>query len=349
MRQSPCARSHPRFFGPLVLAGVSALALCLPATAGSASTVGPHRDLTQVRATSSVASAPAATGPGRAATGGLPAGGVLGDLFATGVDDIVAIDQSGTLWMYYNDSSGDQSMFASPRVRIGAGWTGYTLAAVGFTTLASILSIDPAGRLWYYPNNGGASVPGPGQLSFGARYQVGTDWGGYTAVGFASLYSSGSTVAPGLLAIDPAGNLWYYPTTATGSGLGGFGARSLVGTGWKGYTVDVADFNGDGRPDLLAGDTSGNLWFYRNTGGSGTATFGARTKIGSQWSGWQAIDVGCLVSGCGSVTSVNAFADILGIDANGNMWYFPNTRSSGIPGFGSPIQVGTGWTGFRIN
>jgi len=284
------------------------------------------------------------------ATGGLPAGGVLGDYFATGLDDILAIDQSGALWMYYNDFSGDQNMFATAPSEVGSGWIGYTLAAVGRPyggVLAGILAIDSAGRLWYYPNNGGNSLPGPGQLTFGARSEVGVGWGGYAVVGLVNLYST-STVFTGLLATDRAGNLWYYPNNGAND-LGTFGARSLVGTGWTGYTVDVADFNGDGRPDLLAVDTTGNLWYYPSTGGTGTATFGSRTRVGSQWTGWQAIDVGCLVTGCGSVTSQNAFTDILGIDPDGNMWYFPDTSTGGPPVFGSPIQVGTGRTGFRIN
>lgn len=346
MPRSACARSPIRSFGLLVLAGLTTLALCLPATASDASAVG----RTQAKTTSSVTSAATASGRVQAATGELPVGGVLGDYFATGLDDIMAIDPAGNLWMYYNDFSGDQNMFATSPTLIGGGWTGYTLAAVGRPygdVLSGILAIDPAGRLWYYPNNGGNSLPGPGQLTFGAPSQVGTGWAGYTVVGLTNLYST-STVYTGLLAVDRSGNLWYYPN-AGGNGTSTFGARSLVGTGWNGYTADVADFNGDGRPDLLAVDSAGNLWFYPNAGGSGTATFGARAQVGSGWSGWQAIDVGCLVSGCGSVTSQSAFTDILGTDANGNLWYFPDTGSSAGPQFGTPIQVGTGFTGFRLN
>jgi GH25 family lysozyme M1 (1,4-beta-N-acetylmuramidase) len=266
----------------------------------------------------------------------LPAGGVLGDINGDGVGDILAMDSSGNLWLYPNSGSGDANMFSAGRSKVGSGWSGYTLAAVAplyGSARAGILARDSAGNLWYYPNTGGT-----GTSTFGARTQVGSAWNGYTVVGLTSLYGSGG---PGILARDSAGNLWYYPNTGK-TGTATFGARSQVGSGWTGYTVNVADVNGDGKPDLLAVDTSGTMWLYPSTGGTGTSTFGARTQVADSWSGYQAIDVGSLTRG-------GTAADILGIDPSGHMWYYPNRGGTGTSTFGAPVQVGSGWTGFKIN
>jgi hypothetical protein len=129
------------------------------------------------------------------------------------------------------------------------------------------------------------------------------------------------------------------------TGMSTFGSRILLGTGWTGYTVDVTNVSPPGlnATVVVAVDGSGNLWLYPNTGGSGTSTFGAPTQVGSGRKGWQAVDLGSLQAGDA--------ADIFGIDASGNLWYYPNanTGGSGWATWGTPIQVGTGWTGYRIN
>jgi hypothetical protein len=344
MRNPLSARSQPRLFGPPGLAALSVLALCLPTASGTASSAvaatGPARNASHVIVTGHGGAA-GATMLAASATGVLPAGGVLGDVTGGGgVADILAIDGSGNLWLYPNTGSGDAGMFADGRIQVGQGWTGYTLAAVGplhGSAPSGLLAIDPAGNLWYYPN-----AIGTGLGAFPARIQVGIGWNGYTVVGLTGLYDS---VYLGILAIDPAGNLWYYANTG-GTGLGTFGARSQVGQGWIGYTADVANINSDGFPDIVAVDSSGNMWLYLNTaGGTGFSTFAAPVQVGSGFAGYQAVDVGPLTS-----ASIFAFrADVLAINPAGNLLYYPNTGGTGTSTFGTPVQVGSGWTGYRIN
>jgi hypothetical protein len=47
--------------------------------------------------------------------------------------------------------------------------------------------------------------------------------------------------------------------------------------------VTPGDFNGDARPDVLARDSSGNLWLYPGNGAGGWLT---RSRVGQGWSGY---------------------------------------------------------------
>jgi hypothetical protein len=332
MHQLRRAQDQFGLLGSVVLAGLITLGLFLPA-------VGQARH----PANSSQGYATGATLLAANVTGGLPAGGVLADPDDdNGLADILAIDPSGNLWLYPGTDS-NQNTFSTPRSQVGIGWNGYTLAAVGglYATGSSggsgdgIVATDPAGNLWYYPDTGGT-----GLSTFGTPTQIGTGWNGYTVAGLADLNSA---PGEGIVATDPAGNLWYYPGTGM-TGLSTFGSRILVGTGWTGYTADVTNVGPVPSPTVVvAVDRNGNLWLYPNTGGSGIATFGAPTQIGSGWSGWRAFDLGALAA-------ANQ-ADIFAIDASGNLWLYPNanTGASDWASWGAPIQVGTGWTGYRIN
>ena len=112
---------------------------------------------------------------------------------------------------------------ATPAVTLAGG----VLGDVTGDGLADILAIDQAGNLWLYPSTGSA---GAGMFA-GGRSQVGRGWTGYILAGVAPLYGASRA---GLLAIDRAGDLWYYPNTG-GTRLTAFGAREQVGNGWTGY------------------------------------------------------------------------------------------------------------------
>jgi len=267
-------------------------------------------------------------------TFGEPGGGGLNDVTGDGKPDILAITSNGALLVYPNSGGTGTNTFGAP-TQVGSGWNGYTIASV--TDLygsgrAGILAIAPDGSLLYYPNTGSA-----GKGSFGAALAVGGGWTGHTIVAASDLYASGR---PGLLAIAPDGSLSYYPNGG-GTGTGTFRAPTQVGSDWNGWTVDVADINGDGKPDLLAVDGTGALYLYPNSGQTGTGTFGAPAQVGYGWTGWRAIDTE-RPSGTGP-------AGILAIDSTGAMYRFPNTSSGGAVTFGRPQRVGSGWIGYIID
>jgi hypothetical protein len=264
----------------------------------------------------------------------MPAGGTLGDVTGDGEPDIMAIDSTGNLWMYpYVGGSGTSTFGA--QVQMGTGWTGFTIDAVAdlyHSGRSGLLVTAPNGNLMYYANGGGDNLS-----TFAVSTQVGSGWSGYRILGLTDLYGTGSD---GIVAVDPSGNLLYYPNTG-GTGTSTFGSPTTIGTGWSGYTADVADINGDGKPDLLAVDSSGNLWMYPNTGGSGTSTFGARVQMGTGWNTWQAVDAAAITPGQG--------ADIIAIDASGNLLHYTNAGGSNTSTYANVTQIGDAWTGIAIN
>jgi hypothetical protein len=85
-----------------------------------------------------------------------------------------------------------------------------------------------------------------------------------------------------LVALDHEKNLWLIP----GTGKNTFGTRKLIFSGWgTGYNtiLGAGDLTGDGRPDLIERDTSGNVWLNK---GLGAGKFSSRTKIATGWQGY---------------------------------------------------------------
>ncbi|MFE2049414.1 trypsin-like serine protease [Streptomyces sp. NPDC059459] len=161
-------------------------------------------------------------------------------------------------------------------IRVGGGWNAMKDLRVpgdlSGDALPDLVAKDKDGVLWLYP--------GKGDGTFGTRARIGGGWGAYTITGTGDYNRDGGA---DLLARDGSGVLWLYP--GTGKASPALGTRVRVGGGWSAYNAlaTAGDITGDGRPDLLARDTSGVLWLYKGTGGTGAATFKARVKVGGGW------------------------------------------------------------------
>lgn len=101
------------------------------------------------------------------------------------------------------------------------------------------------------------------------------------------------------------------------------------------YTIPcVADWNGDGLPDLLAGCQPGfKILLYLNTGSAGRPVFTAATNL--QAGG---LDIALLASGCGSPAPFvcdydhDGLRDLLAGDgASGKVWFYRNTNTDARP------------------
>ncbi|MFI6421357.1 FG-GAP repeat domain-containing protein [Streptomyces sp. NPDC050842] len=156
---------------------------------------------------------------------------------------------------------------------LGGGWQIYNLiAGPGDLTgdgKADLVARDRSGVLYLYPGNGkGTAV--------GSRIRVGDGWSAYNRVLGAGDFSGDGR--DDLLARDGAGTLWLY--RGTGSATTPFAKRVNLGRGWGTYNKLVApgDMSGDGKADLLAVNSAGDLYRYLGTGTGATLT--PRVKIG---------------------------------------------------------------------
>jgi FG-GAP-like repeat len=136
--------------------------------------------------------------------------------------DVLAVQRStGYLWLY----PGNGRAGWLPPVRVGGGWTGYDALVgpgdVNGDGTADLVAREKAtGRLWLYPGNGrGGWLP---------RVQIGSGWGGMTAI--MSPGDLNGDRVPDIVARDASGALWLYPRGSQGGWL----SRSQIGSGWNG-------------------------------------------------------------------------------------------------------------------
>lgn len=193
------------------------------------------------------------------------------DWTGDGQPDLLSIAPAGNLAMAASDGLGG----FRPGTRIGRGWdvmdwVGHVDDFAGDGKQGLVAREGATGKLYLYPSAGGGA--------FGGRTQIGTGWQDLTILPVTGWRSRGDV---GLLARFPNGALYYYPA----NGKGGFSARTKVGSGWQvmGEVVVAGDWDGSGRPQLLAVEKStGTLWHYP---GDGRGGWGARRAVGKSWGG----------------------------------------------------------------
>jgi hypothetical protein len=138
-----------------------------------------------------------------------------------------------------------------------------------------------------------------------------------------------------LLAVTSTGTLYLYAGDGSGTNVA---ARVKISTGWERYNavIGAGDVTGDGRPDLLARDTSGVLWRYAGTG-SASAPFSARVKVGTGWQQYKKLFSPGDANGDGK-------ADLMATSSTGALFLYAGT---GTGTFKSRVtEATTGWSGW---
>ena len=246
------------------------------------------------------------------------------DWSGDGAADVLAVHPDGRLLLYRGTGAG---AFAGGGQGIGSGWGQFTALLTGDWSgdgAPDILARAGDGRLLMYRGNGS------GGFATGSAEQIGSGWGGFTAMLLPRDWDGDGK--RDILVRDGDGRLLMY----RGNAAGGFitGRAEQIGSGWGPFTALLApgDWSGDGNQDLLARQSDGALIMYR---GDGQGGFAGRAQIGSGWQSFTALLAGGDFSGDGK-------PDILARAEDGRLLMY---RGDGDGGFvtGSAEQVGSGW------
>ncbi|MFI9170393.1 FG-GAP repeat domain-containing protein [Streptomyces lincolnensis] len=168
---------------------------------------------------------------------------------------------------------------SSSHTSLGTGWNAYNvLTAPGDLTgdgRTDLLARKAStGDVYLFANDGASRLKPGVKIRSWATYKKIVGAGDLTGDGFGDV-----------LVQDRAGTLWRYDGTGTGQVKERVKVFSNWGTSYN-VIVGVGDLTGDGRNDLVARDTAGNL--FRNNG-DGKGSFGARTKIATGWQGYKGL------------------------------------------------------------
>jgi hypothetical protein len=135
-----------------------------------------------------------------------------------------------------------------------------------------------------------------------------------------------------------ANELWVVPNTST-PGSPSRGQSIHVSDGWR--TVIkywVADYDGDGKTDLLGLNGPDQLLVWRNIGANGTPALAPFASLGD--SGWSTLTKLRIADLTG-----DGKPDVIGWNAGAvdELWVVPNTSTPGSPSRGQSIHVSVGW------
>ncbi|QIP88649.1 hypothetical protein GLX30_20975 [Streptomyces sp. Tu 2975] len=164
---------------------------------------------------------------------------------------------------------------------VGGGWDAYNML-VGPGDLSGdgkgdLLARDGSGNLYLYRGYGTGD-------RFAAKQKIGSGWGAFNELVGAGDYTGDGRAD--LLARTPAGTLYLYK--GTGSASSPFRSKVKLGTGWQQFNKLAApgDIDGDGKADLLAANSRGELFRYS---GTGVGTFKPKAKLGTGWNTYRDI------------------------------------------------------------
>ncbi|WP_405854988.1 VCBS repeat-containing protein [Streptomyces sp. NBC_00090] len=203
------------------------------------------------------------------------------------VADVIATDNDNdgygeAEWTLYKDGTLDFFSIAGDDLdanNVGRGWNIYTTVlspgSIGGAKEGDLIAVDKAGVLWSY-----LSYP-DGRLT--PRVRVGGGWNTYSQIaGQGDLTGDGKA---DIVARDTTGVLWLYK--GTGDYKAPFTGRTKIGSGWNTYDrlVSIGDIELDGKVDLLARKSNGDLYRYTGTGNA-SYPFRPAVKIGYGYQGF---------------------------------------------------------------
>jgi GH25 family lysozyme M1 (1,4-beta-N-acetylmuramidase) len=266
-----------------------------------------------------------------------------GDIDGNHTPDIVAVAGDGTLRFYAGIGSSDGiNRSYLPGRTVGYGWLPFSkiIDASDFNGdgARDLIAVRNDGTLWLYPGVGTVSSTG---TAYKSGIQIGVGWSAFTQLIAGDFNDDGQV---DILATRPDGSMLLYPGTHATSATW-FGNPSNVGPGWDAFNLQVStgDSNGDTIPDVVTRKSKdGSLWLYPGSGNLNAASIlSPATQVGIGWQVFKSI------MGTGD-TNAGRQGDLLGIKADGTLWYYPGTGNAGLANgaYSSAVTVGSGWNVF---
>ncbi|MFS8105184.1 FG-GAP-like repeat-containing protein, partial [Lentzea alba] len=167
----------------------------------------------------------------------------------------------------------------------------------------------------------------------GDRVEIGSGWNGYTIAGLADWDKDGNQDI--VAREDSSGLLWLYP--GEGKRAPSTQARVQLGPNWNGYTfVGLADYDRDGKQDLITRDVVNDLYLYPGEGAR-LPFSQQRALIGNGWGGFTYYGV--------VDQTADGKPDI--IAEYGSVLYLYPGSGTRAPYTGNPgrYDIGNGWAG----
>jgi hypothetical protein len=271
------------------------------------------------------------------------------DVSGDGAADLLTVHTDGKLYYYPNNikTSNGVPFGNATWASQGATWGGVKHMSAGDISgdkHSDLMVVDAGNKLYYYPNNIRTSSGVPfGNATWASQ---GATWGGVKHMSAGDVSGDGFA---DLMVIDADGKLYYYPNNINGGNGVPFTGAAWASTGatWGGVKhMSTADVSGDGFADLLVVDGDGKLYYYPNNINSGNGVpFGnaAWASQAATWGGVTAVSAGDI--------SGDGFADLMVIDADGKLYYYPNNMNAnnGVP-FTTAVWASTttAWAGNRL-
>jgi len=263
--------------------------------------------------------------------------------------DLMTIDTNGKLYYYPNSMKANNGVpftgaaWSSPTGSWG-GVKKITTGDISGDRYADVMAVDANGKLYYYPNNAG--VNGGKPVTSATWSSPAATWGGVKHITAGDVSGDG---AADLMAVDADGKLYYYPNNA-----GVNGGKPVTSAAWASGAatwggvkhMSAADFSGDGAADLVVVDADGRLYYYpnnMNVNGGVPVQNAAWVSETATWGNVQSIAAGDY--------SGDGFADLMVVDADGKLYYYPNNAGvdNGVlfrySAWASPANT---WNGNRL-
>ncbi|WP_144082682.1 MULTISPECIES: FG-GAP-like repeat-containing protein [unclassified Micromonospora] len=184
-------------------------------------------------------------------------------------------------------------------------------------------------ELWWVPN----TTPVGGMPQRGTSKKVSSGWGGITKQMIADYNSDGM---PDILGRGSNNVMYVWLNTST-VGNPSVGSLVALGTAWDTLpTTTTADFDGDGREDIVGFSISGDKfwWVPNTTPAGGTPSRGTSKEVAAGFA--TAADKRVIdYDGDGRPDVLAQIGD--------ELWVWPNTSTPGNPSVGPKVSLGLAW------